>query len=47
MLSRILLDYDIKMPNGLTERYANLTMGLDALPDPTKEILLKRVKASA
>jgi hypothetical protein len=46
-LARILLEYDIKMPDGITERYANLNMGLDALPDPTKEILFKKVKASA
>ncbi|KAF7540178.1 hypothetical protein G7054_g1529 [Neopestalotiopsis clavispora] len=47
MLSRILLDYDIKMPDGFSERYPNLAMGLDALPDPTKNLMLKRVKASA
>ncbi|KAI0128888.1 ent-kaurene oxidase [Xylariales sp. AK1849] len=47
ILVRILLEYDMKMPDGLTERYQNLTMGLDALPDPTKSILFKRVKSSA
>ncbi|KAI1100328.1 cytochrome P450 [Jackrogersella minutella] len=44
ILARILLDYDMRMPDGLTERYANMKMGTDAFPDPTKEILFKRVK---
>ncbi|KAK9416187.1 putative Ent-kaurene oxidase [Seiridium unicorne] len=47
ILARIFLEYDIKMPDGLTERYPNLVMGLDALPDPTKAIMFKRVKANA
>ncbi|KAH6654487.1 ent-kaurene oxidase [Truncatella angustata] len=47
ILARILLDYDIKMPDGITERYPNLNMGLDALPDPTKAILFKKFKTSA
>ncbi|KAI1878121.1 hypothetical protein JX265_002489 [Neoarthrinium moseri] len=45
ILARILLDYDIKMPDGVTERYPNLKMGLDDLPDPTREIMFKRAKA--
>ncbi|KAK6079272.1 ent-kaurene oxidase [Seiridium cupressi] len=47
ILARIFLEYDIKMPDGLTERYPNLVMGLDALPDPTKAIMFKKVKANA
>lgn len=47
ILARILLDYDIRMPDGQTERYANINMGTDAFPDPTKEILFKRVKTAA
>ncbi|OTB14586.1 hypothetical protein K445DRAFT_318993 [Daldinia sp. EC12] len=47
ILARILLEYDFKMPEGLTERYVNINMGTDTLPDPTKEILFKRVKATA
>lgn len=47
ILARILVDYDIRMPDGLTERYANLKMGTDAFPDPTKEVLFKRVKTDA
>ncbi len=41
ILANILLNYDIKMPNGLTERYPNIIMGMDSLPDTTKTILLK------
>ncbi|KAI0891821.1 cytochrome P450 [Annulohypoxylon nitens] len=47
ILARVLLDYDMKMPDGLTERYANLKMGTDAFPDPTKEVLFRRVKSAA
>ncbi|KAI1776976.1 cytochrome P450 [Hypoxylon cercidicola] len=47
ILARVLLGYDIRMPDGLTERYANLRMGSNAMPDPTKEILFKRVKTAA
>jgi len=43
ILSRLLLEYDLRMPDGLTERYPNMVMGIDALPDPTKELMLKRV----
>ncbi|KAF3068388.1 Ent-kaurene oxidase [Daldinia childiae] len=46
ILARILLEYDLKMPEGLTERYANINMGTDVLPDPTKEVLFKRVKTT-
>jgi hypothetical protein len=35
------------MPDGLTERYANLNMGIQAMPDPTKTILFKRVNTAA
>lgn len=45
MLVRLLMDYDIKMPDGVDGRYANIIMGTDALPDPTRELMFKRVKA--
>ncbi|KAI0839943.1 cytochrome P450 [Hypoxylon sp. FL0890] len=47
ILARILLDYDLRMPDGITERYANMKMGTDAFPDPTKEVLFKRVQTDA
>ncbi|KAI0169271.1 cytochrome P450 [Hypoxylon sp. FL1284] len=46
ILARILLEYDVRMPDGVTERYANLAMGTDAFPDPTKEIMFKKVETS-
>ncbi|KAI0595189.1 ent-kaurene oxidase [Biscogniauxia sp. FL1348] len=42
ILARLLLTYDIKMPDGLTERYANLRMGTDQFPDATKDILFRK-----
>ncbi|CAJ2505514.1 Uu.00g129080.m01.CDS01 [Anthostomella pinea] len=47
ILARVLLDYDMRLPDGVTERYANLSMGASAFPDPTKEVLFKRVKGDA
>ncbi|KAI0187815.1 ent-kaurene oxidase [Xylaria flabelliformis] len=44
ILVHILLEYDIKMPDHITERYTNLNMGIVSMPDPTKEILFKRAK---
>ncbi|KAI1078786.1 cytochrome P450 [Whalleya microplaca] len=46
ILADILLKYDMKMPDGVTERYPNLVMGLDSLPDPTKEIVFKKIENS-
>jgi hypothetical protein len=45
ILARILLEYEFRMPNGLTERYPNLNMGLDSLPDPTKALMFRRFNA--
>ena len=47
LLARLLVEYDMKMPDGKTERYANLVMGTDSLPDPTREVMLRRVRAPA
>ncbi|KAI1845355.1 hypothetical protein JX266_008450 [Neoarthrinium moseri] len=47
VLARILLGYDIKMPDGVMERYPNIDVGLDSMPDSTKEIFLRRVKVAA
>lgn len=45
ILARILLDYDMKMPEGETERYKNLEFGIDDLPDTSKQIMFRKVKA--
>ncbi|KAI1380203.1 cytochrome P450 [Hypoxylon crocopeplum] len=44
ILVSLLLDYDIRMPDGLAERYANLAVGYEAFADTTKEVLFRRVK---
>ncbi|KAI0386387.1 cytochrome P450 [Hypomontagnella monticulosa] len=44
IIARILMDYDIRMPDGLTERYANIEKSTGSFPDPTKTILFKRVE---
>ncbi|KAK7743876.1 hypothetical protein SLS53_003897 [Cytospora paraplurivora] len=43
IVSRALLDYDIKLVDGVTERYPNLEFGTQNIPDVTKELLFKRV----
>lgn len=45
LLAQLLLEYDFKMPNGLTERYADLDFGMSVMPDPSKEIMFKRLYA--
>lgn len=44
IMARFLLNFDIKMPDGLTERYSQLMLGRSMAPDPTKELLVKRVQ---
>ncbi len=44
ILSRLILDYDIKMPNGETERYAQIELGRAAFPHPKKTLLFKKVE---
>ncbi|KAF1358947.1 cytochrome P450, partial [Lizonia empirigonia] len=45
IVAKMILDYDVKMPNGLTERYAQIENGRDFMPDPTKTLLFKKVEA--
>jgi hypothetical protein len=44
ILARLVLDYDIKMPEGETERYKPIEIGTSAMPDPTKTVMFKRVE---
>lgn len=46
MLAHILLEYDIRMPGGATERYNNVSVGISSIPDPTKAIEFRRVKST-
>lgn len=41
---RLLLEYDVKMPDGVHERYASWTAGVIAGPDPSKTIMLRKIK---
>lgn len=43
IVSRAVLDYDMKMTDGSRERYANLDVGALSVPDPSKTLLFKRV----
>lgn len=44
IVAKMILDYDVKMPNGLTERYTLIEHGKDFMPDPTKKLLFKKVE---
>jgi cytochrome P450 len=43
ILSRMILDYDIKMPGDATERHRPLEMGRQRVPHPGKTITMRRV----
>lgn len=43
ILARILLDYDIKLPPGVTGRYPNIVRGSSTSPDMTKEIMVRYI----
>ncbi|KAK3290825.1 cytochrome P450 [Chaetomium fimeti] len=43
IVANFVLAYDMALPEGVTERYPNLTFGASSVPDPTKEVLFKRI----
>ncbi|KAH7068213.1 ent-kaurene oxidase [Paraphoma chrysanthemicola] len=45
IFARLLLEYNIKMPDGRTERYDQLHHGQENFPDPSKKLLFKKVEA--
>lgn len=45
ILARLLLDYDIGMPGGMMQRYKQVADGDFVNPDPTKEIVLTKIRA--
>ncbi|EMD60053.1 hypothetical protein COCSADRAFT_99481, partial [Bipolaris sorokiniana ND90Pr] len=45
ILARLILDYDIKMPNNEAERHPQIDIAKISLPDPTKTLAFKRVIA--
>ncbi|KAK2052080.1 cytochrome P450 [Colletotrichum caudatum] len=42
VLATLLRNYDIKLPDGVSDRYANLVMADQNVPDPSKTILIKQ-----
>ncbi|KAK8066512.1 cytochrome P450 [Apiospora hydei] len=46
IMIHILLRYDMRMPNGATERYPRLVQGSHEAPDPTVQIEFKRVQSA-
>ncbi|KXH34975.1 ent-kaurene oxidase [Colletotrichum simmondsii] len=42
LIARLLLEYDIRMPEGVTERYKNIVRGDMIEPDHTKTIMLRK-----
>ncbi|KAL7621684.1 hypothetical protein AAE478_009011 [Parahypoxylon ruwenzoriense] len=43
--ARLLMDYDIKLPDGVKARYPNIVRGNAITPDSTKTIMVKRAAA--
>ncbi|KAI1577905.1 CypX Cytochrome P450 [Pyrenophora tritici-repentis] len=43
VVARLILEYDIKMPEGVTERYPQIEIGRMTMPNPTKPLLFKKV----
>jgi cytochrome P450 len=43
ILARLVLEYDIKMPNGETERHPQIEMGRQSMPHPGKTLAFKKV----
>ncbi|KAH6618782.1 cytochrome P450 monooxygenase-like protein [Boeremia exigua] len=44
IVAKMVLEYDIKMPDGLTERYAQIEIGRNIAPNPTKALLFRKVQ---
>ncbi|KAK4247459.1 cytochrome P450 [Corynascus novoguineensis] len=43
IIANFILTYDMKLPDGVTERYPNLIFGSACVPDPRKELLFKKI----
>ncbi|EUC27499.1 hypothetical protein COCCADRAFT_41791 [Bipolaris zeicola 26-R-13] len=44
ILVKLILEYDVKMPNGETERYAQIDVGPASIPDTEKTLAFKKVE---
>jgi cytochrome P450 len=45
ILARIVLQYDLRMPGGATERYAKIIQGSSAAPNPRLVIEFKKAES--
>ncbi|KAL2135133.1 hypothetical protein VTI74DRAFT_9726 [Chaetomium olivicolor] len=43
IVANFVMAYDMKLPEGVTERYPNRCVGSASSPDPTKQLLFKRI----
>ncbi|TDZ61446.1 Cytochrome P450 monooxygenase ATR2 [Colletotrichum trifolii] len=43
IMANLVLNYEVKMPDGLTERYPQLVFGGSAIPDPKKSIMIRKL----
>ncbi|OHE90947.1 cytochrome P450 [Colletotrichum orchidophilum] len=43
IIANILCNYEIRMPEGMTERYENLAFGSSIVPDPKKTIMIRKL----
>ncbi|KAK1561457.1 cytochrome P450 [Colletotrichum navitas] len=43
IVANLVLNYDVCLPDGVTERYKNLVQGLTFIPDPEKTIMMRKV----
>ena len=44
IVAKMVLDYDIGMPGGRTERYEQIEQGRGMNPDPTKALVFRKVR---
>lgn len=44
ILSRILLQFDVAMPDASKERYKQLSLGFNNIPDTSKSILMRSIE---
>ncbi|GJC87556.1 cytochrome P450 monooxygenase ATR3 [Colletotrichum liriopes] len=43
IMANVLCHYDVKLPDGVTERYKNLAFGASSVPDPKKTVMIRKL----
>ncbi|OLN86218.1 Ent-kaurene oxidase 7 [Colletotrichum chlorophyti] len=43
IMANILTNYEMKLPEGVTERYENLSFGSSSVPDPNKTVMIRKL----